>query len=101
MIIYNVTLKMDWSIEEAWLKWMKEKHIPQVMQTNCFTKNIMVKLIDIEDEDGPTYAMQYFAESKSDYNRYIEIHSATLREEVMNKWGTLLVAFRTVMQVVN
>ena len=31
MLIYNVTFQLTWPIDEAWVKWMKEKHIPDVM----------------------------------------------------------------------
>ncbi len=37
MIIYNVTVKIDLDVHDLWLKWMKEEHIPRVMETACFT----------------------------------------------------------------
>ena len=38
-------------------------------------------LSNIDDKDGPTYAAQYFADSKPDYNRYIEIYSTAMRQK--------------------
>jgi hypothetical protein len=35
-------------------------------------------LLDADEKDGPTYAAQYFAESKADYDRYIELHSVSM-----------------------
>lgn len=101
MFIYNVTIKIDHSIQEAWPIWMKQKHIPEVMATNCFTKFQFVRVIDIDETDGITYAAQYYAASKADYNRYIEIHAATLREDANRSWGNKFIGFRSIMQVVD
>lgn len=101
MIIYNVTTHVDHSIHEAWLAWMKETHIPEVMQTKCFTKYQLVKLLETDETEGVTYAAQYYAESKTDYNKYIELHATALRKTIIEKWGDKIVAFRSLMQVVH
>jgi len=100
MIIYNVTIKVDTSIADAWLPWLLHEHIPEVMQTGCFSSNRVVRLLEVDDSEGPTYAIQYNAESKADYNRYIQLHAATLRDRSYEKWGDRFIAFRSVMQVV-
>jgi hypothetical protein len=101
MIIYNVTIMVSWSIHEQWVKWMKDTHMPEVMDTECFTGSQFVRLLEIEEVEGPTYAAQYFANSKADYNRYIELHSERLRQEGFRKWGDQFIALRSIMQVVN
>lgn len=101
MIIYNVTIKVNTTIQEAWVGWMKEVHIPEVMHTACFTKYTFVKLLEIDESEGPTYACQYFAEKKTDYDRYIELYSEKLRNDGFAKWGNQFIAFRTLMKVVN
>jgi hypothetical protein len=101
MLIYNVTIKITDSIHHEWLTWMKEKHIPEVLGKNCFTECRMVRLLDIDDSDGPTYAMQYSANTREDYERYIEVYSPSLRKDLIDKWGNNFVAFRSLMEVVN
>jgi hypothetical protein len=71
MIVYNVTSKIDWSIHDAWVKWMLEEHIPEVVATGCFTGAQLLKLLEIEEEDGPTYTAQYFAETKQLQEKYL------------------------------
>jgi len=100
MIIYNVTIKVENNIADVWLQWMKEEHIPDVMSTACFNKATILRLIEVDDTDGPTYAIQYQAESKADYNRYIQIHADGMRKKVADKWGNGLIAFRSVLEVV-
>lgn len=100
MIIYNVTIKPDWDIHDAWVLWMQQEHMPELIATGCFTRYQLVRLLDVDEKDGPTYAAQYFAESKSDYNRYIEIHAASLRQKAFDRWGDRFIAFRSLMQIV-
>ncbi|MFN8266054.1 MAG: DUF4286 family protein [Chitinophagaceae bacterium] len=101
MFIYNVTTKVDWTIHEAWLEWMKEEHMQEVVATGCFTHHRLLRLLEVDETEGPTYAAQYFADSKSSYNRYVEKYSAELRKKAVDKWGQRMIAFRSVMQVVD
>jgi hypothetical protein len=100
-IIYNVTIKVQRSIHDAWLQWLQEEHIPDVIQTGCFTHAVILRLLEVDETEGPTFAVQYFAESKSLYNNYIQTHAAAMRQKGFDKWGDQFIAFRSVMQVVN
>jgi hypothetical protein len=99
-IIYNVTNKVSATIAEAWLEWMLNEHIPEVMDSNCFYDFKVVRLLEVDDSEGPTYAVQYFAESNSEYNRYITDFAPALRKKSFEKWGEQFIAFRSVMAVV-
>ncbi len=101
MIIYNVTIKITNAIHADWLHWLKQEHVPEVIQTGCFTHATILRLLEIDESEGPTYAIQYFAESKGLYNNYIENHAAAMRQKSFDKWGNKFIAFRSVMQVVN
>jgi len=48
MIIYNVTVKVELSIAGAWLQWLKEEHIKDVIDTGCFTKAIIFVTIQFQ-----------------------------------------------------
>jgi hypothetical protein len=76
------------------------EHIPDVMSTQCFHDFKVVRLLETDDSEGPTYAIQYHAGSKSDYNRYIELHAPEMRKRSVDKWGDHFIAFRSVMEVV-
>jgi len=101
MIIYNVTTKADHSIAVEWLQWLKEEHIPEMIATGCFTHATVLQLIDIDQTDGPTYAVQYHSASKELYNLYIQEYAGAIRKKVTGKWGNKVISFRTVMKVVN
>jgi Domain of unknown function (DUF4286) len=101
MIVYNVTIKITEAIHHEWLQWLKEEHVHEVIRTGCFTHATILRLMEVDETEGPTYAVQYFAESKSLYNNYIEHHAAIMRQKSFDKWGDQFIAFRSVMQVVN
>ena len=101
MIIYNVTVKTEHRIAEEWLQWMRDEHIPDIIATGCFTHAQVLRLLEVDDTEGPTYAVQYFAESRALYNRYIQNYADGLRKKAFDKWGDKFIAFRSVMQVVN
>jgi len=101
MIVYNVTTKTDKSIADKWLAWMKEEHIPDLVATGCFTHAVILRLTEVDETEGPTYAVQYYAESKALYNRYIEQYADVMRKKATNKWDNKIISFRTVMTIVN
>ncbi|MBZ5858725.1 DUF4286 family protein [Flavihumibacter profundi] len=101
MFIYNVTLKIDWSIMEDWLKWMKDEHMPEVLSTGCFENSRLLRLIEVDETDGPTFAAQYTAKTREAYNRYITQYAEILRKKSFEKWGNRFIAFRSVMELVH
>ncbi|BAV09974.1 protein of unknown function [Filimonas lacunae] len=101
MLIYNVTTKVDWLVHDNWLKWMQEEHIPAVMATGCFEKHQLVRLLDTDETEGVTYAVQYYANGNVSYNRYIDLYQPAFREEAVDKWKARVISFHTLMQVVN
>ena len=101
MIIYNITTKVHHSIAPEWLQWLKIIHVKDVMGSGCFTEFKIVKLLEVDEEDGPTYAIQFFAESKALYNLYVENFSGEMRKRSFDKWGDKFISIRSVMQIVN
>jgi len=101
MFIYNVTIKVLAPIHQEWLHWLKEEHVPEILATECFSKATIVRLLEVDDSEGPTYAIQYMAESKALYNRYIEKYADGIRQKSFDKWGDQFIAFRSIMQVIN
>ena len=101
MIIYNITTKVHHSIALEWLQWLKEIHVKEVMESNCFTEFKIVKLLEFDETDGPTFAVQFAAESKGLYNRYIEKFAGQMRKRSFDKWGDKFISIRSVMQIVD
>ena len=100
MLIYNVTIKVSPTIHESWLEWMKKEHIPDMMATGLFHDYRICRLLNEDDSDGPTYAVQYFTDTLENYHTYLQEHAGRLRQKSFDAFGDQFVAFRTIMQVV-
>jgi len=101
MIIYNVTTKVNWTIHHYWLQWMKEKHIPQMLETGCFFEYKILRLLEVDEEEGPTYAIQYHASTIENYHTYIHQYAVSLRQHTHEKWGEQIIAFRSLLEVLH
>ena len=100
MIIYNVTVVIDDSVEQEWLNWMKETHIPDVMNTGYFLDNKICKIL-AESEGGISYAIQYTCKNMEDLEEYQREHASRLQKEHSSKYDGQFAAFRTLLEVVH
>lgn len=101
MLIYNVTIKVDRSIANEWLQWLQDEHIPEMYGSGCFIKHQVVKLVDADDDESVTYAVQYYTESQQQLDLYLDQHAKHLRQKGFERWGDRFIAFRTIMEVIN
>ena len=101
MILYNITTKVEWSVSQDWLKWMQQTHIPEMLDSGCFEKHQLVRLLQVDETEGPTYAVQFYASALSKYDYYLQHYAPQLREQVREKWGDKYIDFGTLMQMVD
>jgi hypothetical protein len=94
MLIYNITVRVEQAIADEWLDWMLRVHIPEVMQTGCFVRYQLLKLLEQDESGGPTYVVQYYASSLEKYQEFL-----SHRKEFVNIWTDQIVSFRTIMEV--
>ena len=99
MILYNVTVSIDKSIHLDWLNWMKSTHIPDVMNTDCFTE-CRISRVHGEEEGGMTFAISYIAPSQEKYDEYQEKFATGLQQDHAAKYGGKFAAFRTLLTVI-
>jgi len=101
MIFYNVTINIDESVHNQWMKWMQEKHIQDVLATGKFSGARMVKVLVAEDMGGTTYSIQYTTDSKATLQRYYDEDAPRLREEGLKLFGDKMLAFRTELELIS
>lgn len=99
MIIYNVTVNIDKSINKEWLDWIKE-HIPQVLATGKFKEAKLTKVL-VEDEEADTYSIQYRAHSREALDAYYAEDAERLRQDSLQRFADKSLAFRTELEVID
>ena len=101
MIIYNVTVNIDNSVNDEWLEWMKKIHIPDVMKTGLFAENKICRVLGDEESGGKTYAIQYFCKTMNDFKKYEKEFAQSLRAKHSEKYKDKFTAFRTLLEIVS
>ena len=99
MIIYNVTTILQESIEQDYLDYMKEIHMPEAMASGIFSSCNLLKLTEPINE-GATYCAQYVTDDIQKLNEYRTTISPTLQEDFKQKFDNQYVAFRSVLESV-
>ena len=100
MVLYNVTINIDYAVHDEWLHWMKNVHIPDVMNTGLFIDSKLCK-IHAEEDGGKSYSVQYLLNNWEDYNLYVKEYADELQKEHAEKYANKFVAFRTILEVVS
>lgn len=99
MLLFNVTVIIEEDTVDKWLKWMTDIHIPQMMATECFVSNRLLKLLDSPNE-GVTYCVQYIAENESEYDRFKNHHEQLFTAEMYTTFPNKVLSFSSLMQFV-
>jgi len=101
MLIYNVTTNIEASIHMAWLKWMKETHIPDMLATGKFLNAKMCEVLVDEDMGGITFSVQFTIADKATLERYYEEDAPRLRQDAAALFAGKFVSFRTELKIIS
>lgn len=100
MYIYNVTINVQEDIHDDWVEWMKNEHIPDMLDTGKFSKALMTKVMVKEPMGGITYSIQYTTDSREKLQQYFVENAEELRGKSKPFEGKF-VAFRTELEVIS
>ncbi|MEI6866405.1 DUF4286 family protein [Flavicella sp.] len=101
MYIYNITTNIEESVENDWLLWMQEIHIPEMLKTGKFLAAKMCKVLVKGDMGGATYSVQYTAETKEALESFYKEDSVDLKNKMNSKYTGKFVFFETEMKLID
>jgi len=101
MIIYNITTLVSWPVHEDWREWLMNEYLPQLMATQLFSHFRIVRLLEVSEDEGPTYAVQLYLKNISDFNSYREKHLRKFQQKEKDAWGDYATSFASLMEVIN
>ena len=99
MILYNITILVDKSIEQEWLEWITIKHIPNVLKTGCFLSAKINRIIN-NNEPNQSFAISYECESMKKMHLYKTKYSKKLSNDYLERFGNKTDSFRTLLEVI-
>jgi hypothetical protein len=99
MIIFNTTYLVSESSCEAWLEWVRNQHIPFMMSTGYFTLPQLSKVITEEPQDEVSFALQFTAANLHTLNDWNQLYENSFREELTRLFGTEVLYFTTLLEI--
>lgn len=100
MILYNITINVSADIEQDFVQWMKDVHIPEIMETGIFYDYKFLRLLHDSDDGSINYATQYFTDTIEQMMDYERNHAPALRAKTRARYQEKALAFRTLLETV-
>ncbi len=100
MILYNITIIIEDSMQEEWLGWMNKNFVDRVMDTELFASSRLLKVLDSPNE-GITYCIQFIADNISLYHQFKQDHEPVILEDLSSRFANRFVSFSTLMELID
>ncbi len=101
MIILNETVQVEDAVQQEWLAWLREQHLPAMLATGIFTSYKLCQLLGInrEGEEVTTFAIQYMAPDMQKLHAYQVHYAPQFNSDMAQRFGEKALAFRTILRV--
>lgn len=100
MILYSVTISLPEQLEEEWLHWLREIHIPEVMDTGYFSQYRLHRLLEPIVEAGyVTYNVLYTTDSLQSLHNYRMHAGFELQRQHLERFGEAVFVVCSVMEM--
>lgn len=80
-MLYIVYIAIDRDRAEEWEQWMERVHMPDVMDTNCFTDSTLARDVGRDSAERQAYRVVYRAPSKEKFDEYQRDFAPPLQQE--------------------
>jgi hypothetical protein len=101
MIIYNITTQVTWQVHDQWRKWLLTEHIPNLIATGIFSHHQVVRVLEVDDTEGPMYAVQLYVHESCTIDDYKNRFAETMEKSEKALWGNQVFTFSSLMEVIN
>lgn len=100
MFIHNITVNVDYGIQQDWLNYMKDTYLKQA-QANPYILSVRLLKVHAEEEmGGATYSIQLEAATQEDLEGYSKDFENQVHGHMERMFRGKFVAFRTMLESV-
>ena len=100
MIIYNITVLIEETIEQEWLYYVQSAMIPSILDTGFFNSGKLLQVTDSPNE-GLTFCLQFSTNEISSLQSYQSLYSQQLESAHQLAFPNQLVTFNSTMKLIN
>lgn len=98
MYIYNTTFNIENPILEKALDKIEKDFVPQILNTELFTKALFTEVFQSSSDHTRTFSLQLFCPTKSHFRQYQKFHEDKL-VDLVRPFAGKVVYFQTLMQI--
>ncbi|MDD4971778.1 MAG: DUF4286 family protein [Paludibacter sp.] len=100
MLIFNTTYLVSDKVHGIWLKWVREQHIPFMLESTYFTQPQVARVITSAEQDGTSFSVQFHVLDMHTLKLWNKEYSQLFQEKCSQQFGTEVIFFTTVLEVV-
>ena len=101
MFIFNTTYLVSDKAHGAWLKWVREQHIPFMLGSSYFTNPQVARIITSDKQDGTSFSVQFHIQDMKTLKLWNKEYSLLFQENCSQQFGTEVIFFTTVLELVD
>jgi hypothetical protein len=100
MLIFNITFLVSDKVHGSWLKWVREEHIPFMLNSTYFTQPQVARIITSDKEDGTSFSVQFHINDMRTLKKWNQEYSNVFQQNCSQNFGTEVLFFTTVLEIV-
>ena len=93
MILYNLTIKVDWPHQAALLEFLKA-------HADAYPGSELFSLENVDMVDGPTYCMHLKFPDMGTYNQHMIVNDTKMKQELHRAFSDKVVYFGSILQTI-
>jgi len=100
MYIFNTTFLVSDKLYGAWFKWLYEHHIPTMLNSGCFDKPQVAKVMNSKSERGTSYCVQFRVANTELLETWNLKHADIFMADFDKRFGTDILFFSTTLELI-
>jgi len=100
MFIFNTTYLVSDEVHETWLDWVRNQHIPFMLDSTYFTHPQVARVITSDKQDGTSFSVQFHVNDMHTLKQWKNEYSDLFQENCSKQFGTEVIFFTTVLEIV-
>lgn len=100
MLIFNITFLVSDEVHNSWLQWVREEHIPFMLDSTYFTQPQVARIITSDKEDGTSFSVQFHVNDMRTLKQWNQQYSEVFQQNCSQNFGSEVLFFTTVLEMV-
>jgi len=101
MLIFNTTYLVSDKAHGSWLKWIREQHIPFMLDSTYFSQPQVARVITSAEQEGTSFSVQFKVNDMRTLKKWNQEYSAIFQENCSQQFGSEVIFFTTVLELID